>query len=138
RAELPERLEHVEIGAVGGELLYDAAHDNELTHVLLQLLATEGDEGGLRFAHADADLTTDLTSIVMGAEQSNTSIVFGEDYILKLFRKVAPGLNPDLEVTRALAAAGCRSIVPPLGWIETDWPAGNSSGETTTLGLLQP
>jgi maltokinase len=74
----------------------------------------------------------------MGAEQSNTSIVFGEDYILKLFRKVAPGVNPDLEITRALAQTGCTAIAPPLGWVDMPWPTDRDKGEPTTLGLLQP
>ena len=90
RAQLPVRLQHAVIGEEGGAALYDAAHDNELTHVLLQLIDVEGDEAGLRFRHMpDFELRVDLTSIVMGAEQSNTSIVFGDDYILKMFRKVA-------------------------------------------------
>jgi maltokinase len=139
RREMPSRLEHVRIGRAGEWAFYDAAHDSELMHVLLQLISGDAQEDGLRFTRAaDSAIATDLTSIVMGAEQSNTSVVFGEDYILKLFRKVAPGLNPDLEVTRALAEAGCTSIVPPLGWLETDWPAGPDRGETTTLALLQP
>ncbi|HEU5035087.1 MAG TPA: phosphotransferase [Mycobacteriales bacterium] len=139
--EVPARLEHAVIGRVDDCVLYDAAHDSELTHVLLQLLASGADEAGLRFRRLPgADVNTDLTSIVMSAEQSNTSIVFGEDYILKLFRKVAPGVNPDLEVTRALAEAGCAAIVPPLAWVEDTGADGTATDETsaTTLGLLQP
>jgi maltokinase len=142
RQQLPERLTHAQIGVHGDEQLYDGLHDNELTNVVLQLLAVQADEQGLRFRHlTEVDLRTDLTGIVMSAEQSNTSVVFGDDYILKLFRKVAPGLNPDLEITRALAEAGCTSIVPPLGWVETDMrgaadPAG--AGMATTLGMMQP
>ena len=139
RTEVPERLEHAVIGAEGKQALYDAAHDNELTQVLLQLIAEEADEGGLAFRTLPGvDLNVELTGLVMGAEQSNTSIVFGEDYILKLFRKVAPGINPDLEITRALAQTECTAIAPPLGWIEMPWPTGHDKGEQTTLGLLQP
>jgi maltokinase len=139
RTELPERLEHAVIGHEGDLALYDAAHDNQLSQVLLQLMAAEADDSGLAFRKLpDVALNVELTGIVMGAEQSNTSIVFGEDYILKLFRKVAPGVNPDLEITRALAQSECTAIVPPLGWIEMPWPAGRDAGETTTLGLLQP
>ena len=134
RDEVPQRLEHAVIGVENNSLLYDAAHDPELTHVLLQMLAGAVDENGLRCRHLPGtELETDLTSIVMGAEQSNTSIVFGQDYILKLFRKVAGGLNPDLEITRALAEAGCTAVVPPLAWLETD-----VRGEATTLGMMQP
>ena len=139
RSEVPDRLAHAVIGREGNRALYDATHDNELTQVLLQLFDVDADESGLVFRHPPGtELNVELNGIVMGAEQSNTSIVFGEEYILKLFRKVAPGINPDLEITRALAAAGCSSIAPPLGWIETAWPTGNAEGETTTLGLMQP
>ena len=137
RADVPTRLEHAVIGREGSLSLYDAAHDNELTHVLLHLINTEGDQGGMSFRRLPGvALTEDLTGLVMGAEQSNTSIVFGEEYILKVFRKVAPGINPDLEITRALAQAGCTEIAAPLGWMEMTGSRDNS--ETTTLGLLQP
>jgi maltokinase len=139
RAELPERLQHAVIGHEGGLALYDATHDSELTHILLQLMNVEAVEDGLAFHRLpDTELNVELAGLVMGTEQSNTSIVFGEDYILKLFRKVAPGVNPDLEITRALAGTDCTAIAPPLGWIEMPWPTGRDAGETTTLGLLQP
>ena len=139
RRELPERLQHAVIGHEGALALYDATHDSELSHVLLQLIAAESTEDGLAFHRLPGtELNVELTGLVMGAEQSNTSIVFGEDYILKLFRKVAPGVNPDLEITRALATTGCTAIAPPLGWVDTSWPTGNAKGETTTLALLQP
>jgi maltokinase len=137
RTQLPQRLEHVHMGSLDGLELYDAAHDNELTHVLLQLIATDGEEAGLIFRRlADADIATDRTGIVMGAEQSNTSVVYGDDYILKLFRKIGAGTNPDLEVTRALAEAGATAIAPPLGWIEVGEGRGIEAG--TTLALMQP
>jgi maltokinase len=134
RHELPERLVHATIGLAGDDILYDGLHDNVVTQVVLQLLAEQSDDQGLRFRHLnELEIETDLTGIVMGAEQSNTSVVFGDDYILKFFRKVSPGVNPDLEITRALAEAGCTSIVPPLAWIETDF-----GHEATTLGMMQP
>src|SRR5206468_10154274 len=101
---------------------------------LMQMLAGGEEENGLRCRHLPGtELETDLTSIVMGAEQSNTSIVFGELYILKLFRKIAKGPNPDLEITRALHESGSTAVVPPLAWLETDL-----DGEPTTLGMMQP
>jgi maltokinase len=138
REEVPQRLEHAVIGVEGDRLLYDAAHDSELTHVLLQMLAGAEEESGLRCRYLPGtELRTDLTSIVMGAEQSNTSIVFGEEYIRKLFRKIAPGLNPDLEITRVLTEAGSTAVVPPLGWLETDLD-GADGALNTTLGMMQP
>src|SRR4051794_32099131 len=138
RTDLPQRLEHAVIGTDGTKVLYDAAHDSELTHVLLQMLAGAEEENGLRCRHLPGtELETDLTSIVMGAEQSNSSIVFGESYILKLFRKVAHGINPDLEITRALAEAGSAAVVPPLGWLETELDTAEGRA-VTTLGMLQP
>ena len=132
RAELPERLAHALVGQTGDLCVYDAPHDGELMSLLLIALAESSHTDRLRF-HALVDLKQDLASLVVGAEQSNTSVIFGEEYILKLFRRVSPGLNPDLEITRALAEAGCEHIVPPYGYIETDL-----DGEATTLGLLQP
>ena len=139
RTEIPERLRHAVIGSEGAAALYDATHDSELSNVLLQFIDVQATEAGLSFHHLPGvDLNVDLTGIVMSGEQSNTSIVFGEEYILKLFRKVAPGINPDLEITRALASVDCSAIAAPLGWIETPWPSGEQAGEPTTLGLLQP
>lgn len=51
----------------------------------------------------------------MGVEQSNTSIVFDERLVLKVFRRVHPGTNPDVEITAALAHAGFESVAQPLG-----------------------
>ena len=55
----------------------------------------------------------------MSAEQSNTSIVFGERLIMKLFRKLEAGVNPDLEVTRFLVENTEFRGVPALaGWLD--------------------
>src|SRR4029450_3697238 len=61
-------------------------------------------------------------------EQSNSSLVFANRLILKLFRRLEPGENPELEVTRALARAGFEACAAPLGWIE---------GLGSTLAILQ-
>jgi len=59
----------------------------------------------------------------LGAEQSNTSVVFDERWILKLFRKLEEGANPDVEVTRRLHEAGFAHVTPPLG----EWKDGTTS-----------
>jgi maltose alpha-D-glucosyltransferase/alpha-amylase len=71
---------------------------------------------------------------LLKAEQSNTSIVFGDRAIMKLFRKLEPGLNPDIEVGRFLAELGHFANSPPLaGWI--DYKMGRS--DVRNLALLQ-
>ena len=129
--EVEPRLKNAVVGEVEGRVLYDAVHDPVAVGSLLQLLAGRRTLSRLSFT-STGELDTSLPSRVMGAEQSNTSVVYGEDYILKMFRRVQPGLNPDLEISRALADAGSPYIAAPLGWLE-----GQVGGETTTLALLQ-
>ena len=113
-------------------VIYDAAHDSELTLVLLRAIATEQDTGRLRFRRAPgARIDTALQSLVLTGEQSNTCLVYGEDAILKLFRRLTPGANPDLEVTSALARIGSAHIAQPFGWIEMDL-----EGTATTVAIL--
>ena len=103
-----------------GRIAYDALHDPELTRRLLQAIADGGRAGPLCFAHEPgADIDTSLDSLVLTGEQSNTSLIFGEVSILKVFRRPSPGPNPDLEVPRALAMRGSTHVAEPLGWIET-------------------
>jgi predicted trehalose synthase len=68
----------------------------------------------------------------MGAEQSNTSIVFGEEQVLKVFRRIEPGINPELEMLRFLSMREFENIATLTGWYEY-------SGELmqATLGILQ-
>jgi maltokinase len=129
--EVEPRLKNAVVGDVDGRVLYDAVHDPDAAGALLGLLAESRKLSRLSFT-STADLDVSLSPRVIGAEQSNTSVVYGEEYILKLFRRVQPGLNPDLEISRALADAGTPHIAKPLGWVE-----GLVGGETTTLGLLQ-
>jgi maltokinase len=138
RRRLPGRLKHARIGAwdsgqaSGGKIAYDALHDADLTKPLLAGIAANAEMGSLRLAAIpEATFTTGLDSLVLGAEQSNTSLVFGEESILKVFRRLSPGPNPDLEVTTALARLGSTRVAEPLGWIET-----RLEGVPTSLGIL--
>ena len=127
-----QRLEFAVIGDVEGTVLYDAVHDPVATTLLLGHLAAGDDVEGLSFVNADfVDAT--LPGRLMTAEQSNTSIVYGDDLILKLFRRLQPGANPDIEVTKALSDAGCLSVARPLAWFD-----GVVDDQVTTLGLMQP
>ncbi len=68
----------------------------------------------------------------MGVEQSNSSIVFGDDTVLKVFRRLEPGINPELEVLQFLTRREFANIAPLQGWYEYD---GRSFG--ATLGVAQ-
>jgi maltokinase len=129
RRELPERLRHAALGdpdlAVPefGGVCYDGLHDADLTGWLLERVANRADVGPLRFDRLSGQrLRTDLRSLVLTGEQSNTSLVFGDQYIAKVFRRPAPGRNPELELGLALAVAESEYVAPPIGWAEFDQP----------------
>ncbi|MEE4540732.1 maltokinase [Streptomyces sp. V4-01] len=135
---LPPALVRAALGqAVGGPYdgltLYDAPHDPRLASLLLERLRVPGRTGRLRFTtEPSAQFPPGLTPRVSTAEQSNTSVVYGDAYILKLFRRVSPGANPDLELSLALARAGSRRVAEPVAWFEAE-----GLGEPATLGVLQ-
>jgi maltokinase len=134
RTTIPDRLEHAVIGPAAEAALtaYDALHDPQLTRRLLRAMADQETIGPLRFAtEPDAVIDTRLDSLVLTTEQSNTSMLFGEEAILKVFRRPSPGPNPDLEVPRALARAGSPHVAPPLGWMQT-----TLDGKPTILAVL--
>ncbi|MFB9907923.1 maltokinase N-terminal cap-like domain-containing protein [Allokutzneria oryzae] len=133
RRDVPEHLGHAWIGTRSELACYDATQDTELTGLLLDLIARGETLAGLRFQHEpEVELETALKSRPVGAEQSNTSLVYGNQYILKLFRKLVTGTNPDLTLHRALRAQRCEHIAEPLGAIE-----GSVAGEEVTFGMLQ-
>ncbi|MCU1621934.1 MAG: putative pep2 protein [Frankiales bacterium] len=127
-----QRLEHALLGEHEGRLVYDAVHDPVASSALLDHLAGGHQVETLSFVN-DAPIDADLPGRVLGAEQSNTSLVYGDALILKVFRRLQPGANPDIEVTKALADAGSPHVATPLAWYD-----GRVDGEVTTLGLLQP
>jgi maltokinase len=135
RARLPARLRHARIGSSGGLQVYDGLHDSDLTRALLAAIVADRTVGALRFCRIPgAELSwaaPGLDSLVLTGEQSNTSLVFGESAIFKVFRRVAPGPNPDLEVAAALADLGSTHIAEPYGWAET-----RIDGATTVLAIL--
>ncbi|MCU1685892.1 MAG: hypothetical protein JWQ81_6631 [Amycolatopsis sp.] len=133
RAQLPEHLGSSWIGAEAGLPCYEASGDGDLTACLLDFIRTGHQVGSLRFsAEPGIELPQDLRARPITSEQSNTSLVYGNQYILKLFRKLTTGANPDLLLHRALREVGCEHIAEPLGSI-----IGELDGEPTTIGLLQ-
>jgi trehalose synthase-fused probable maltokinase len=95
----------------------------------------EGSGVRWRFEGVDGrapDLDPAEESRVGGAEQSNTSILFGERAICKLFRRSEPGESPDVELTRALTRAGFPHTPPLLGTVRAEDADG-----TTVAAMLQ-
>lgn len=133
RDHLPDRLAHALIGTIGETYLYDAVHDSGQMSWLLEGMARDETRSGLRMRHMPGvEIDTTQRSLVLGAEQSNTSLVYGDAYICKLFRRLIPGVNPELEIIAALAARHAPHIAQPYGWIETDL-----DGTDTTLAIMQ-
>ncbi|MEU5523042.1 maltokinase [Streptomyces sp. NPDC047860] len=120
-------------GRLAGLTVYDALHDPRAAQLLLERLRHPGTEGPLRFeSAASQEVPARLVPRLMTAEQSNTSLVYGDEYILKVFRRIQPGVNPDLEVPGALARQGCHRVPAPVAWFHTTHPF------RATLGVLQP
>ncbi|HSY14927.1 MAG TPA: aminoglycoside phosphotransferase [Jatrophihabitantaceae bacterium] len=138
RDEPDTGLEHVLVGAVerDGQVrwVYDALHDNGVTQAWLAGIRDEATAGPLsfqRFADA-AEIPVDATSLVLTTEQSNTSLVFGDVAILKVFRRLEPGINPDIEVHAALSRRGAKNVAKVLGSVTAEIDGGQVS-----LAMLQ-
>ncbi len=73
-------------------------------------------------------------SRLLGGEQSNSNIAYGNEAIVKVFRRVQPGLNPDIELGRYLTEeAGNQHVAPLLA----DWTLVTGQGASSSIGLAQ-
>jgi maltokinase len=144
RRVLPESLRHAAIGdpdlpvpEFGGHC-YDGLHDAQLAAFLLERIAGRDSVGPLRFDRlAGHPLRTDVRALVLTGEQSNTSLVYGDEYIAKVFRRPPPGRSPELELGLALARAESPHMAPPIGWAQLEGHGG-AGAEPITLLTLQP
>jgi trehalose synthase-fused probable maltokinase len=121
----------------------DALADRIFRTALLDAIASShsfpGRRGELRTLRTNVfprQYATDLglDSSVSRAEQSNTSIIYGDRYILKLFRKVEAGINPDIEIGTFLTDRGFRHIPAVLGTLEY---VQRNDGTVYAAGILQ-
>jgi len=144
------RLEHAHVGSWNdGELgdvhAYDVIHDRDAMAVYLRAFAAaaetgEATEGALRFHRLPGhDLDLEAMSTPFSGEQSNSSIAFGEDSLLKLFRRVTPGSNPDIEIHEALTEAGSEHVAALFGWLDLDGfeDEAGDLGPPVQLAMLQ-
>jgi maltose alpha-D-glucosyltransferase/alpha-amylase len=143
RVEVTGRGEALETG-----VLCDALIDPDACRALLDAIARnrrfDADGGSIvpwrasRFRELRGLASDPLPSRVLAAEQSNTSIVFGDRLVLKLIRKLEPGENPDLEIGRFLTEQAHFEHVPPLaGALEYRAPGAAKGQEPYTVAILQ-
>ncbi|MEU1212928.1 maltokinase [Streptomyces sp. NPDC005791] len=137
RTTLPPRLADARIGQVtdgplAGRTLYEGLHDPRVADLLLERFRNPGSLGILRFDRAGT-VPPSLAPRLLDTEQSNSSLVYGDALILKIFRRVFPGTNPDLELPLALGREGCGRVPAPVAWFEA-----TATPEPLTLGVLQP
>ncbi|MFT3872425.1 MAG: hypothetical protein QM714_07220 [Nocardioides sp.] len=148
-----ERLSHAHLGLwedeqFGSVHAYDAVHDRSAMACWLRAFvdpAAGAGAGPLSFHSLPSlELDPEALSTPFTGEQSNSTVLFGEECLLKLFRRLTPGRNPDIEIHERLTRAGSDHIARLYGWVETSVPADGAStngastnGEVVQLGMLQ-
>jgi maltokinase len=134
------RLDHAFVGwwedpEAGWTHAYDAVHDREAMAAYLRAFAYPPD-GPLTFHRLPGEeLDATAPSTPFTGEQSNSSVAFGEHALLKIFRRVTPGTNPDIEIHDVLTRSGSTNVAALLGWIEVS--TGSTDGGSLQLAMLQ-
>ncbi|MBI5383150.1 MAG: maltose alpha-D-glucosyltransferase [Verrucomicrobia bacterium] len=123
-------------------VLYDAIVNQAFCQALLEIISRRR---SLRGRHGETEAThtavlrklrmegaLDLEPSVSKAEQSHSSVIYGETLILKLFRRLDAGVNPDLEIGRFLTARKFPYAAPLAGALQYR----NRTGESLTIAVL--
>lgn len=147
--EIEDRIGHAYVGAAEADgrqrHYYDAVHDRDAMALWLEAfimaestgVAEVGggaDTGALRFHRVPGGepLDPELRPSPMTGEQSNSSVRFDETAIMKIFRKLNPGANPDIEIHEELTRGDSEYIAELYGWVEA-----TVDGEVFQLAMLQ-
>ena len=142
RASNPGSIIATVTTTTGPAILHDAVAREDVRQAILTLVETDGQldtttgtlVGCKSTAFAEARGLEPLPARTGSAEQSNTSILYGTKLILKLFRRLQPGENPDTEIGRFLTeTAHFPRIAPFLG----DITLKSKDHEPTTVAMLQ-
>lgn len=128
----------VDVAGLGELALHDAARDPDLLGHLLGVWLTAPASGkGVDVVWVDtAGLSPRLPARVFSGEQSNTSIMFGDVAMAKLFRRLEPGRSLDVEVHAALAQAGSRVAAHLFGWQSGSWTTSTGTPWDADLGMV--
>jgi len=144
QTEFPDAVAARLLGADGKVgILYSALWDQNFSKFLLEAIfrrrRIRGETGELvalpsrSLRDVEDGKTADLQPVIYKAEQTNSSILFGNRFMLKLFRCVEAGTHPDLEISRYLTERkSFLQIAPVAGHLEYR----SSSGEPMVLGVL--
>ncbi len=142
-AEPQDRIGHAWVGEwddadFGHAHVYDALHDRESMALWLRAFAAAqgaGSPGLLAFHRLPGhEFDLEAHSTLFSGEQSNSSVAFGEDSLMKVFRKVTPGVNPDIAIHQVLTEAGSEHVASLYGWLDL---VDDEFDTTIQLAMLQ-
>jgi len=126
-------------------ILYDSVQNahfhKSLLHHIAQAKSVKTDSANL-VGHPRKGLKKELSNLsddellskVFKAEQSNSSIIFGKKYVLKLYRRIEEGVNPDVEMQQFLTES---AHFPGIARYAGDLKSMHHQSQPITLGLLQ-
>lgn len=147
RTERPNAVVAALHAAEGEGVLYDAVWNKDFDTLLLAAFgeqrAWSGESGDIvatstiAFPWLRGDPREPLTPHVLGVEQSNTNVRYGKRLLLKLFRRLEAGINPDQEIGVFLTEKVAFAHVPPLAGALEYRRKGAAAGEPISLALLQ-
>jgi len=133
RGPIDEYTVAATIGVDGDRTGYDALYHESDAQYVLGLIQAGTTVDRLRFVpEPGVQLPVQAPAVVGDAEQSNTSVVFDTAALLKAYRRVVSGINPDLELNRVLGRAGNPHVAKLLGAIEST----DDEGEPVTLAMV--
>ncbi|WP_063774843.1 maltokinase N-terminal cap-like domain-containing protein [Kitasatospora azatica] len=139
RPTLPNSLAKAEIGrASGGRWdgwsLYEATEDHELMERLLERTTRGPEAGELRMSLTGAEqVPRGLSARALAVEQSNSTVIYGDRLLFKIFRQPEPGPHPETDALRGLTRVHCDRIPGLAGWLHTE----GDPQDSVVLGILE-
>jgi maltokinase len=143
--EPQDRIGHALVGEwdddeFGRSYVYDAVHDRQAMGLWLTAFShgESASRGELMFHVLPGhELDLESHSTLFSGEQSNSSVAFGDDSLMKVFRKVTPGVNPDIAIHQVLTEAGSTHVAALYGWLDLVDDESDGTDSTIQLAMLQ-